>query len=259
MESIPFPFRTSVDESMKLIGLRAQQKGLELVYEVQQDVPEALMGDPGRIRQILINLIGNAIKFTERGEVYVNVEQQSREAGATCLHFAVKYTGGGILADKQKKIFEAFSQADGSTSRKYGGTGPGLAICTKLVTMMVGTIWVESVWGEGSTFHFTLNLGVQGATATRPEPVRPEKLRDLRALIVNDNFTNRRILSGMLIQWGMKAIAVDGGHAALAALEEAKRAGQEFELILLDGRCRRWTVLRLPSTSRTRRKRRARR
>jgi two-component system, sensor histidine kinase and response regulator len=235
LESIPFDLRESIGETMKSLSFRAHQKGLELIYEVQPDVPEPLLGDASRIRQILVNLIGNAIKFTEQGEVFVNVEEESHEAGVTCLHFMVKDTGVGIASEKQEKIFEAFSQADGSMARKYGGTGLGLTICTRLVTMMGGAIWVESQPGEGSTFHFTLRLAVQDKRFVGSVPLQPELLRDMHALIVDDNFTNRRVLTGMLTRWGMKPTAVEGGRAALQALEVAKSTGRPFPLILLDG------------------------
>jgi len=235
LESIPFDLRESLGETMKSLGFRAQQKNLELIYDVRPEVPEAILGDPGRIRQILINLIGNAIKFTEHGEVLVTVAEESEEAAIACLHFAVKDTGVGIPADKQKSIFEAFSQADGSMARRYGGTGLGLTICTRLVKMMGGAIWVESQLNQGSTFHFTLRLAVQDSPSLRFDPLQPEQLRDLHALIVDDNFTNRRVLSGILTRWGVKPTAVEGGRAALQALEVAKSLGRPFPLILLDG------------------------
>jgi two-component system, sensor histidine kinase and response regulator len=235
LEFIPFDLRESLGETMRALSFRAHQKGLELVYDVQPDVPEALLGDPGRIRQILINLVGNAIKFTEHGEIFVNVEEQSQEPDTTYLHFAVKDTGVGIPAEKQQKIFEAFSQADGSMARKYGGTGLGLTICTRLVEMMGGDIWVESQPGQGSTFHFTARLAVQNTPSARPAPLPPEELRNLPVLVVDDNFTNRRVLQGMLSRWGMRPTAVEGGRSALQALEIAKSTGRPFPLILLDG------------------------
>jgi len=235
LESIPFDLRESLGETMKALSFRAHQKGLELVYEVQPDVPEALLGDPSRIRQIIVNLVGNSIKFTERGEVLVSVERGAETDKTVDLHFAVKDTGVGIPADKQQKIFEAFSQADGSMARKYGGTGLGLTICTKLVELMNGRIWVESELGKGSTFHFIVSLGVQENPPLRPNPLRPDQLRDLHVLIVDDNFTNRRVLLGMLTRWGMRPTAVEGGRAALQALEIAKSTGHPFPLILLDG------------------------
>jgi PAS domain S-box-containing protein len=235
LEPIPFDLRESLGETMKSLGIRAHQKGLELIYEVQPEIPEAVIGDPGRIRQVLVNLVGNAIKFTERGEVFVSVEQESQEAAPMCLHFAVKDTGIGIPREKQVTIFAPFSQADGSMARRYGGTGLGLTICTRLVAMMGGEIRVESEPGQGSTFHFTLRLNAQGAPARRPAPLQPNQLRDMHALVVDDNFTNRRVLSGMLTRWGMKPAAVEGGRAALQALEIAKSTGHPFPLILLDG------------------------
>ena len=235
IEAIPFDLRESLGETMKSLSVRAHQKGLELIYDVQPEVPEAVIGDPGRIRQVLINLVGNAIKFTETGEVFIGVREESHEDKVTCLHFAVKDTGVGIPAGKQEKIFEPFSQADGSMARKYGGTGLGLTICTRLVTMMSGAIWVESQPGQGSTFHFTLRLAVQDKPALGSVSLQPEQLRDLHALIVDDNSTNRKVLNGMLTRWGMKPTAVEGGRAALQALEVAKSIGRPFPLILLDG------------------------
>ena len=235
LEAIPFDFRASLGETMKSLSIRAHQKGLELIYEVQPGVPEALIGDPGRIRQVLINLVGNAVKFTDQGEVFIRVEEVSSENGVACLHFKVKDSGVGIPKDKQERIFEAFSQADGSMTRKYGGTGLGLTICTRLVRMMGGKVWVESEPGQGSTFHFTAKLGVQQEPAHRPTTLQSEQLRDVKVLIVDDNFTNRKVLNGMLARWGMSATAVDGGAAALRALEIAKSSGKPYSLILLDG------------------------
>ena len=235
IEEIPFDLRESLGETMKSLGVRAHQKGLELIYDVQPDVPEALLGDPGRIRQVLVNLVGNAVKFTEIGEIFINVEEESHDDAVTCLHFMVKDTGLGIPADKQDTIFEAFAQVDGSMARKYGGTGLGLTICTRLVTLMGGAIWVESRPGQGSTFHFTLRLAVQEKPSLGLVSFQQERLRDLHALIVDDNFTNRKVLNGMLARWGMKPTAVEGGRVALQALEIAKSTGRPFPLILLDG------------------------
>jgi two-component system sensor histidine kinase/response regulator len=198
-------------------------------------VPEALLGDPGRIRQILVNLIGNAIKFTDFGEIFVGIEEESQTSNSTSLHFSVKDTGVGIPVEKQKTIFEAFSQADGSMARKYGGTGLGLTICTRIVNMMGGKCWVQSQSGQGSTFHFTVQLAAQTTTGARPAFLQPEQLRDLHALIVDDNTTNRRVLHGMLSRWGMKPTGVEGGQAALKALEMAKSFGRPFPLIVIDG------------------------
>jgi PAS domain S-box-containing protein len=235
IEAIAFDLRESLGETMKSLGVRAHQKGLELVYDVRPDVPEALLGDPGRIRQVLVNLVGNAIKFTETGEVFVGVEEESHDDDLTRLHFMVQDTGIGISPDKQDEIFEPFSQADGSMTRKYGGTGLGLTICTRLVTLMGGRIWVDSQPGQGSTFHFALPLRVQDKPALDSPSLHPAQLQDLRALIVDDNYTNLKVLTGILTGWGMKPTAVDDGEAALQALDVAKSTGQPFPLILLDG------------------------
>lgn len=235
MELIPFDLRGCLAETMKALSFRAHQKGLELVYDVHPDAPEAVKGDPGRIRQILTNLVSNSIKFTERGEIFVSVEELSRGPETSVLRLAVRDTGIGISADKQPKIFESFSQADGSMTRKYGGTGLGLAICSRLVEMMSGRIWVESQSGQGSTFFCTVRLAVQSTALAYPEPVQPEQLRDLNALIVDDNSTNRRVLHGMLTRFGMKPISVESGPEALRALAVTKSEGQIFALIVLDG------------------------
>jgi two-component system, sensor histidine kinase and response regulator len=234
LESIPFDLRESLGEAMKALSFRAHQKGIELIYDVDPELPEALIGDPGRIRQILVNLVGNAIKFTEQGEIAVNVVGEL-EANTALLHFTVRDTGVGVPIEKREKIFEAFSQADGSMARKYGGTGLGLAICKRLIELMGGRIWLESLPGQGSTFHFIVRLGVQKFPAVRPRPIPPEQLRNIHVLIVDDNFTNRRVLEGMLTRWGMRPTAVEGGRAGLQALQVAKSTGHPFPLILLDG------------------------
>ena len=235
IESIPFDLRESLGETMKALSVRADQKGLELIYDVEPNVPEALIGDPGRIRQVLINLIGNAIKFTARGEIFVHVEEESQNSRDTVMHFAITDTGVGVPADKLKTIFDAFSQADGSMARRYGGTGLGLAICANLVAMMNGKVWVESELGKGSTFHFTARLAVQDSPSVRTQPLQPGQLLNLPVLVVDDNFTNRRVLHGMLSRWGMRPTAVEGGRAALQALEIARSTGHPFPLVLLDG------------------------
>ncbi len=235
LESIPFELRESLGETMKTLGVRAQQKGLELVFDVRPEVPEVLLGDPGRIRQILINLVGNAIKFTERGEIVVSVDEQSEESDATRLHFAVRDTGVGVPAEKQGRIFEAFAQADGTMARKYGGTGLGLTICTRLAELMEGRVWMESEPGQGSTFHFVIRVGIADTPAARSTPAERSQLRDVEVLIVDDNFTNRRVLERMLLGWGMVPVAVKSGPAALLALQEAQSGGRAFRLILLDG------------------------
>ena len=235
LESIPFNLRDSLGETVKPLSFRANQKGLELILDIDAAVPDALMGDPGRIRQVLINLVGNSIKFTEKGEIFITVKEEFRRDDMTMLHFAVRDTGVGIPQDKQAKVFEAFSQADGSMARKYGGSGLGLAICTKLVGMMGGRIWLESTPGAGSTFHFTTQLIAQDNLAQSRERLPVEQLHGLRALIVDDNLTNRKLLISTLTRWGVQTMAVEGGSPALEELRNAKNSGLPYSLILVDG------------------------
>ena len=237
LDSISFDLRESLGETMQALGLRAHQKELELVYEVAPEIPEALVGDPGRIRQVLVNLVGNAVKFTEKGEIVVSVEEdrELQALGYTALHFSVRDTGIGIPKEKQEQVFDAFSQVDGSMTRKYGGTGLGLTICRQLVDLMHGRLWLESQPGHGSTFHFTVPLALQESPSERREPVQPEQLRGLPVLIVDDNYTNRRVLAGMLTRWGMHATTTEGGRAGLDALQIAKADRHPFPLVLLDG------------------------
>jgi two-component system sensor histidine kinase/response regulator len=234
VESIPFELRESLGEAMQTLSFRSQQKGLELIYDVQPDVPESLIGDPGRLRQKLINLIGNAIKFTQHGEILVSVALHSEDGQRVCLQISVADTGIGIPEDRQAKIFEAFSQADGSTTRKFGGTGLGLTISTRLVALMGGLIWVESQPGKGSTFHFTAWLGVQDKVAT-PPPIEASQLHDLPVLVVDDNFTNRTVMQGMLSRWGMKAVTVDCAEAGLSTMETSAREARPFSIVIVDG------------------------
>ena len=235
LDSVDFPLRPHLDDVMKTLALRAQQKGLELACRVDPEAPESVCGDPGRLRQVLVNLIGNAIKFTGRGEVVVDVRPETRTLRDICLHFAVRDTGIGIPKDHQEHIFDAFTQVDHSTTRKYGGTGLGLTISSQLAAMMGGKIWVESDPGRGSTFHFTARFGLTGTGAAPPPPVQPTHLHGLSVLIVDDNATNRRILEEVLTNWRMRPRVVNGGAEALTALAEAAGAGEPFPLILLDG------------------------
>jgi two-component system, sensor histidine kinase and response regulator len=237
LEIIPFDIRDYVGETMKALSFRSDQKKLELIYEVDPGVPETLLGDPGRIRQVLINLVGNAVKFTERGEISVTVTSKHSHSpvNPVAVHFAVRDTGIGIPREKQARIFEAFSQADGSMTRKYGGTGLGLTICKRLVELMDGQIWLESDPGSGSTFHFVVRLGPVETPLPSSQPVAPERLRDLPVLIVDDNFTNRRVLGGIVARWGMRPTLVEGGSAGLEALQTSKAEGRPYALVLLDG------------------------
>jgi signal transduction histidine kinase/CheY-like chemotaxis protein len=233
LESIDFNLCDCVGETVRTLALRAHQKGLELAYDVAPDVPAQLAGDPGRLRQILVNLVGNAIKFTERGEVLVTIETVSQDERGVELHFKVKDTGIGIPPDKHDLLFRAFTQADSSTTRKYGGTGLGLAISARLVKLMGGDIWVESAAGAGSTFHFIAQLA-RAKSVEPPSPLLPAELRGVPVLVVDDNETNRRILCGMTSGWGMKALEADGGQKALAMLAAAHAKGDPFRVILSD-------------------------
>jgi signal transduction histidine kinase/DNA-binding response OmpR family regulator len=230
LEQIPFSVRDHLAELLKPLALRAEQKDLELVCHVLPDVPNIAVGDPGRLRQVLVNLVGNAIKFTERGQVLVQVEVESRAEDTTVLHYFVSDSGIGIADDKQRAIFEPFRQADGSTTRRFGGTGLGLTISSTLVDLMGGRLWLESAPYEGSTFHFTARLGL---TDARPEPPSVN-LTDLRVLVVDDNSVNRRVLHDLLVRWKMRPTVVDGGAAALQALNDANSTARPFALVLLD-------------------------
>ena len=230
LEQIPFSIRDHLADLLKPLALRAEQKDLEVVCHVLPDVLHVVVGDPGRLRQVLVNLVGNAIKFTERGQVLVQVEMLSKTADGVVLHYFVSDSGMGIAADKQQAIFEPFKQADGSTTRRFGGTGLGLAISSTLVELMGGRIWLESEPLEGSTFHFTANFGV---TDARPEPPAAD-LTDLAVLIVDDNSVNRRVLHDLLIRWKMRPTVVDSGAAALTAMLQASEREDPFALVLLD-------------------------
>jgi signal transduction histidine kinase/CheY-like chemotaxis protein len=232
LDPVEFNVRDDVGDGLKLLALRAHKKELELTYHVHPDVPDRLVGDSVRLRQILINLVGNAIKFTERGEVVVRVGLEPHPAEGTHLHFAVTDTGIGIPAAKLHGVFDPFTQADGSTTRKYGGTGLGLTISTRLVQMMGGRIWVESEVGKGSTFHFTCLLGK--ATGDAKVPIRRVDLEDLPVLVVDDNATNRVILCEILLHWHMKPTPIDNGRDAVHAMKEAAATSCPFPLVLLD-------------------------
>ncbi|HBH03286.1 MAG: hypothetical protein A2W08_07805 [Candidatus Rokubacteria bacterium RBG_16_73_20] len=233
LERITFAPRVTLGEALKTLALRAHEKGLELVADVQADVPDAVVGDPVRLRQIIVNLVGNAVKFTARGEIVVRVDVESRAGDAVVLHCAVSDTGIGIAPDQQQRIFDSFAQADTSTTRRYGGTGLGLAICAQLVRLMDGRLWVESAAGEGSTFHLTARFGV-APTSTDAERRDTSILADVSVLIVDDNPTIRRVLVEMVAAWGMRAAAVGSGDVALAALERSHDAGTPFAIVLLD-------------------------
>ncbi|MFA5863741.1 MAG: PAS domain S-box protein [Phycisphaerae bacterium] len=231
---IDFNLKDSLCETLSTLSLRACAKGLELVCHVLPDVPDSLVGDPGRLRQIIVNLVGNAIKFTEQGEIVVRAELESQTENDTLLHFSIRDTGIGISQEKQDIIFDAFTQVDNSSTRKYVGTGLGLAISRQLVQLMGGRIWVESEIGVGSTFHFTARYGFQKNPSITPMPVDMEKLKGLPILIVDDNQTNCMILEELLEKWQMKPTTVLSGSEALAIMNQAGEKGDSFPLILLD-------------------------
>lgn len=231
LESIPFELRERIANTVQAMSIPASEKGLELAYRVSPEVPDHLVGDPGRLSQIVINLIGNAVKFTESGEVVLSMTLESETEDAVTLACSVSDTGIGIPGDKQKLIFDVFSQADSSMSRKYGGTGLGLAICAQLTAMMNGGIRVESEVGRGSTFHFTVQIQKQSGMAEKTV-VDAGPLSGLRVLVVDDHPTNRRFLGDMLAEWSMKPVEAGTGVEALAAL--AGDDGEAIRLVLLD-------------------------
>jgi two-component system, sensor histidine kinase and response regulator len=229
IEAIPFSVRSTLHECIKPLAVKAHDKKLELLCDVAPEVSDQLTGDPGRLRQLVINLVGNAIKFTAEGEVAVTVTSEPVDLDRSMLHVAVRDTGIGIPADKQALVFESFSQADNSTTRKYGGTGLGLTICARLCELMGGRIWLESEPGKGSTFHFTMQVGV----SLNPAPVLEHtNLQGLSVLMADDNPTNRRWLEDTLIRWGMNPTVASDGREALALINDPSH---EYDLILLDG------------------------
>lgn len=235
LEPIPFSLKATLADAFKTLALRANDKGLELLYEEAEGVPDDLLGDAGRLRQVLVNLVGNAVKFTDEGEVGVHVSVAAENDDGVHLRFSVRDTGIGIPREKQRYIFEAFAQADGSTTRRYGGTGLGLAISAQIVALMGGQLEVESEPGRGSDFHFTVPLG--RGVSRRPAPAEtasPERLKGLKALVVDDNATNRRILVECLRRWEMAAVEATGAHGGLSALADAEGAGAPFDLVLSD-------------------------
>jgi signal transduction histidine kinase/ligand-binding sensor domain-containing protein/DNA-binding response OmpR family regulator len=229
-----FDLTEAVAEASRTMALRAHQKGLELAYQIDPAVPQCLQGDADRIKQVLINLIGNAIKFTEKGEVILRVTAEEPTPEEVLLCFAVADTGIGIPREKQGLIFDAFSQADASTTRKYGGSGLGLAICSRIVALMEGTIWVTSEVGKGSTFYFTARLQV-GAGNQQADAVQSD-LAGVRVLIVEDNANNRMILEEELKAWGLTVRAVATVTAALHELQEAAKQGSSYQVVLADSR-----------------------
>ena len=235
LEATDFNLRDCLEMSLKTLAVKAHEKGLELLCDVAPEVPDVVRGDAGRLRQIIINLAGNAIKFTHKGEVALRVGAEAANEVDRTLRFTVTDTGIGIPKEKLQIIFDPFSQADTSTTRKYGGTGLGLTISSRLVEMMGGRIWVESELGRGSQFHFTARLGIADARAIQTSAIAPaEILRAVKVLVVDDNRTNLRILEGMLKHWGMRSDSAQASEEALRKFSEAQQAGQPYALILTD-------------------------
>jgi len=233
LDRAPFDIRETLGDTMKSLAVRAARARLELAFEVARDVPLMLEGDYARLRQIIVNLVGNAIKFTPRGEVVLVVSCETQSQQSATLHFSVTDTGIGIPADKLDAIFEEFQQVDSSTTRTYGGTGLGLAISSRLVELMGGRIWAESELGEGSTFHFTATFGIADS-ALQQARQQTDLVTDLPVLVVDDNATNRRILRDMLTNWGMQTVVASTAREALDQLIQAYEQGQPIRLLLSD-------------------------
>jgi signal transduction histidine kinase/CheY-like chemotaxis protein len=230
LESVPFNFRDLIADIVRPLAVRAHEKRLEIMTDIAPDIPTTLVADPGRLRQVLANLVGNAIKFTTKGHVLVAIDAESTSEQDTVLHFQVMDTGIGIPVEKQDIIFEPFRQADGSTTRHFGGTGLGLTISQKLVSLMGGRMWLDSLPGQGSTFHFTARFGIGEMVPT----VTPAPIAGISVLVVDDNEVNRRLIEKTLRRWRAKLTLVDNGPAAIRAFNEAEKRGEPFTLVLLD-------------------------
>ncbi len=233
LASTQFSLQRVLSDTVKSLSVRANEKKLELACRVAPDAHDALIGDPHRLRQVLVNLLGNAIKFTQQGEIVVSADSESLEDNQVRVHISVRDTGMGISKDQQRRIFEAFTQVDGSSTRRFGGTGLGLAISTRLVSLMGGHLWVDSEPGKGSTFHFTI-VFQHDELAENSQSTPPRELYGTRVLIVDDNATNRMILEEAVTNWQMSATCVDTGPAGLEALRGASASEKPFHLVLLD-------------------------
>jgi len=232
-DMIEFNLRDSLEENVRMFAFPADRKGIELICDVAPEVPDVVVGDPSRLRQVIVNLLSNALKFTEHGEILLRVEGQAQTQDDAVLHFSVRDTGIGIPWDKQQYIFEAFAQVDSSTTRRFGGTGLGLTISARLVSMMRGRIWVESEYGKGSTFHFTARFG-RAEPGVQPTKTSPVTLHGVSVLIVDDNATNRRVMDETLSFWGMKTCLAADGFQALMTLRHAQEGGNPIALVLTD-------------------------
>jgi CheY-like chemotaxis protein len=236
VDPVAFSLADLVGDTSKSMGVPAHQKGLELTYQIAPDVPPTVIADPVRLRQVLLNLTGNAVKFTSTGEVAVAVSLDHSGGGAPMLHFTVRDTGVGIAPEKQDKLFQAFEQADSSITRQYGGTGLGLAISLQIVQLMGGRLWMDSTPGVGSTFHFTTAFTTPAISAEPSAPAMGPEVRGVPVLIIDDNATNRKILEELTRRWGMEPQSADSGPAGLERMDSAAAAGHPFRLVLLDGR-----------------------
>jgi two-component system sensor kinase len=234
LERTDFDVREVVGNALQVRARDASQKGLELIQTICREVPCQLVGDPNRLRQVIVNLVGNAVKFTDCGEVLVDVAIEHQTADGIRLHFFVRDTGIGIPADKHQCIFESFRQADNSTTRRYGGTGLGLAISAQLVQLMGGRIWVESEPGSGSTFHFTAEFE-RSASSEAPQIATAATLRSLRALVVDDNATQRSALGRFLADLGMLPTLADGASSAMTECRAAVAENHGFDVLIIDG------------------------
>ncbi|MEO8602174.1 MAG: response regulator [bacterium] len=234
LSPIEFSLRDTLVGALRPFGLRAAEKGVEILSSVAPQIADRLIGDALRLRQVLSNLVSNAVKFTEHGEIVVRVTVAEEGPDELLLHFSVVDTGIGIPPHKRQAVFEAFAQADGSTTRRYGGTGLGLAIATQLVGLMGGRLWLDSELGRGSTFHFTARLGLSESAVAAANPAGSVSLRGVRVLVVDDNATNRRILQDLLNYWTMEPTVAATGVAALDELRDAAAVGAPHELVLLD-------------------------
>jgi len=234
IERINFKLHDSLNQMISSLAVQAHLKGLELALDISNDIPNTVIGDPGRFRQVITNLIGNAIKFTEKGEVVVRIKPITRTTNQMRIQISVSDTGIGIPKSKQKTIFDVFSQADGTMSRRYGGSGLGLSISAQLVNLMGGKMWIESEPGQGSTFHFTLPLEIPPAEKTETISLELDNLRGLQVLVVDDNATNRRILDKILSNWNMKPQSIDKGDKALSILNASFLSKEPFKLVIID-------------------------
>jgi CheY-like chemotaxis protein len=233
IDPICFNLRDDLEETMKTMAVQAHEKNLELACDIKPTVPPRAIGDPMRLRQIIVNLVGNAIKFTAHGEVLLEASLESHAGNQLTLHFVVRDTGIGIAQEKQALIFEPFSQADGSTTRQYGGTGLGLTISARLAEAMHGTLWVESEPGKGSSFHFTIPM--ESAEEAPPAPsIDDVPLAGMAVLIVDDNLTNRRILTDMLWLWQARPTPAASAEEGLSLMRRASEQGHPFTLVLTD-------------------------